>query len=112
MSQTCRERNWLFINRSLPEFEIAMLVKRGGGVIVPSSSPREIDKSAGVDRLGQEALRRHRQHWLFDRGRRPVPSFQHLPELFDFGGNGLLEFPADMIESSTSSMMAWGPCMQ
>jgi hypothetical protein len=30
-----------------------------------------------VDRLGQEALRRYRQHWFFDRGRRPVLSFQH-----------------------------------
>jgi hypothetical protein len=47
-----------------------MLIKRGVGVIEPSSSPREMDKSAGVDRLGQEALRRHRQHRLFDRGRR------------------------------------------
>src|ERR1700748_2610410 len=92
------ERKWLFIDRSVPGFETAMLMKRGVGVIEPSSSPREIDKSAGVDRLGQEALRRHRQYRLFDRGRRPVLSFQHLPELFDFGGNSLLEFRADMIE--------------
>ena len=51
-----------------------------------------------MDGLGQKALRRHRQHRLFDRGRRPVLSFEHLPELFDFGRDGLLEFRADMIE--------------
>jgi hypothetical protein len=70
---------------SLHGFKTAILMKRGVGVREPSSSPRWVDKSAGVDRLGQEALRRHRQHRRFDRGRRPVLSFQHLPELFDFG---------------------------
>src|ERR1700730_773313 len=83
---------------SLPGFETAMLMTRGVGIIEPFSSQRQVDKSAGVDRLGQEALRRHRQHRLFDRGRRSVLSFQHLAELFDFGRDGLLEFRADMIE--------------
>ncbi len=40
MSHRCHERKWLSSIGSLPGFETAMLMKRGVGVIEPSSSPR------------------------------------------------------------------------